>query len=259
MEGVTGSNPVAPTTILAGQRCYQLLADSAPHTPRPRCGRRLCPLNGTGPPEPDDTRPTPAQQPRSVVTPLPFSPMVEHHAGNLPRTHLRGTCERLLLLMLPANQQAPRAGPAPLIGQTASASPQLVRLRSGGPGVPSTLVRAGHGQRSTIPSQPGPIRAATTKPLGDHSDTSNPVRQTWPVPRHRRPGSSAVRTARTPDACPDACLSGHSDHTGRVDTGRLDTGRPRDQVDGRPDGGQSDERRGRRPDILDGHDDGGAG
>jgi hypothetical protein len=107
MEGVTGSNPVAPTTILAGQRCYQLLADSAPHTPRPRCGRRLCPLNGTGPPEPDDTRPTPAQQPRSVVTPLPFSPMVEHHAGNLPRTHLRGTCERLLLLVLPRNRPAP--------------------------------------------------------------------------------------------------------------------------------------------------------
>jgi hypothetical protein len=30
-------------------------------------------------------------------------------------------------------------------------------------------------------------------------------------------------------------------------------------VDGRPHGGESDERRGRRPDILDGHDDGGAG
>jgi hypothetical protein len=44
-----------------------------------------------------------------------------------------------------------------------------------------------------------------------------------------------------------------------VDTGRLDTGRPRDQVDGHPHGGQSDELRGRRPDILDGHDDGGAG
>jgi hypothetical protein len=41
-----------------------------------------------------------------------------------------------------------------------------------------------------------------------------------------------------------------------VDTGRLDTGRPPNQLDGRPHGGESDERRGRRPGILDGHDDG---
>jgi hypothetical protein len=49
----------------------------------------------------DDTGPTPAQRPRSVVTTSWSSPMVEHHAGNLPRTHLRGTCEHLLLLVLP--------------------------------------------------------------------------------------------------------------------------------------------------------------
>jgi hypothetical protein len=114
-----------------------------------------------------------------------------------------------------------------------------------------------------------PIRAATTKQLTDHSDTSNRVRQRWLSAAPTYSGSSAVRTARlqrprTPDACP----SGHPDHTGgvdtgrldtgRVDTGRVDTGRPPDQLDGRPDSGRGpgDERRGRRPDILDGHDDG---
>jgi hypothetical protein len=90
-----------------------------------------------------------------------------------------------------------------------------------------------------------PIRAATTKQLTDHSDTSNRVRQRWLSAAPTYSGSSAVRTARlqrprTPDACP----SGHPDHTGRVDTrrmdtgrmdtGRADTGRPPDQLDGRP-------------------------
>jgi hypothetical protein len=43
-----------------------------------------------------------------------------------------------------------------------------------------------------------------------------------------------VRTARLQrPRTPDACLSGHPDHTGRVDTGRLDTGRPPEQLDGR--------------------------
>jgi hypothetical protein len=42
-----------------------------------------------------------------------------------------------------------------------------------------------------------------------------------------------VRTARRQrPRTPDACLSGHPDHTGRVDTGRVDTGGPLDQLDG---------------------------
>jgi hypothetical protein len=140
----------------------------------------------------------------------------------------------------PAGRPAPGAGPAPLVREAASAAPQPVRMRSGGPGLASTLVRAMHGQRSTIPSQPGPIRAATTKPLGDHSDTSNPLRQRGlyrrsDVFRIQRGAASAVRPARTQrPRTPDAWLSGHPHYTGRVDTGRLDTGRPPDQLDGRP-------------------------
>jgi hypothetical protein len=79
-----------------------------------------------------------------------------------------------------------------------------------------------------------PDSGATTKPLADHSDMSNLLRQPWPVPPHRRPKSSAVRTARL--RTPDACLSGHPDHTGRVDTGPLDTGRPPERLDARPHG-----------------------
>jgi hypothetical protein len=91
----------------------------------------------------------------------------------------------------------------------------------------------------------GPIRAATTTPLAGRSDPSNPVRQPWPVLPHRPPGSSVVRTARRQrPRPPDARVSGHPDHPGRVDTGRVDTGRldtgrldtgdPPDQVNGRP-------------------------
>jgi hypothetical protein len=133
------------------------------------------------------------------------------------------------------------------------------------PSLASTLVRSTHGQRSTIPCPPGPIRAATTKPLTDHRDPSNPVHQPWSVPPHRcSPDPARLQRPRTPDGCP----SGHPDHPGRVDTGRVDTGRvDTGRVDTRPVGrtsvrtadsgrGHSDERRGRCPDILDGHDDG---
>jgi hypothetical protein len=113
------------------------------------------------------------------------------------------------------------------------------------------------------PFPPGPIRAATTKPLADHSDTSNPLRPNVGCPA--APTHSRIqRGADSADAA--AADTGRvSVRTPRnapvVDTGRLDTGRPPDQLDGRADGGQrtgpSDERRGRRPDIFDGHDDGG--
>src|SRR5215216_8187917 len=53
-------------------------------------------LSGT-----DDTGPSPAQRPRSVVTTPSVQPMVGHHAGNLPRTHLReGLGKHLLVLVL---------------------------------------------------------------------------------------------------------------------------------------------------------------
>jgi hypothetical protein len=108
-----------------------------------------------------------------------------------------------------------------------------------------------------------PSRSPTT------ATPSNPLRQPWPVlaaPMDSE--SSAVRTARlqrprTPDACP----SGHPGHTGRVDTGRPGRRTRGHRTSTRPvgrrsvrtadsGGGQRNQRRGRRPDILDGHDDG---
>jgi hypothetical protein len=160
-----------------------------------------------------------------------------------PRTHLRGS------LVSTCSFCAPPAlwrRVSSLGRQAASSAPDPVRIPgggvTGGPALPSTLVRATHCQRWTIPSLPGPIRATTSKPLTDHSDTSKLVREMWPAPPRRCiPGSSAVRTAwMQRPRTPDACLSGHPDRTGRVDTGRLDTGplRPTSWLDGRPHGGQ---------------------
>jgi hypothetical protein len=185
-----------------------------------------------GPPEPDDTGPPPAQRPRSVVTisrssphgrPSRQQPAQDAHAGDVAGVPAPS--------LLPSQSTGTCTGPAPLVGHAASAAPQPVRMPSGGPGLPWTLVRATHGQRWTIPSPPGPVRAATTKPLADHGDTPNPGAPTVAGPPQRRPGSSAVRTARLQrPRTPNACLSGHPGYTGRPDTGRPDTGRPPDQV-----------------------------
>jgi hypothetical protein len=183
--------------------------------------------------------PTPAQRPRSVVTTSRSSPMGEHHADNLPRRHPRGTCAHMLLPCSPGQPTDTLAlDQLPWSARRRSAAPQPVRVRSGGPDLLSTLVPATHCQRWTIPSPPGPLRAATTRPLGTTA-TRRTSAPTVACPGHRRSGSSAVRTARTQrPRTPDACLSGHPDHAGRVDTGRLDTGPPPDQLDGRPHGGQ---------------------
>jgi hypothetical protein len=166
--------------------------------------------------------------------------MVGQHAGNPPSTHLRGlgsTC---------SSPAPPPTDRHLALDRLPWSARRRARRRSldaceAAPSLASTLVRATHGQRSTIFCPPGPIRAATTKPLTDHSDPSNPVHQPWPVPPHRCiPDPARLQRPRTPDACP----SGHPDHTGRVDTrrmdtgrmdtGRADTGRPPDQLDGRP-------------------------
>jgi hypothetical protein len=185
--------------------------------------------------------------------------MVEHHAGNLPGRTFGGlvsacscscsqpTDRHLALDQLPwsARRRARRPAGAPAKRRSRCAvDPRASRARPTFdhpfPARPDSGSDDQAARRPQRHVEPGPPNVA--------------------CPRHRRPGSSAVRTARTQrPRTPDSCLSGHLDHTGRVDTGRLDTGRPRDQVDGRPHGGQSDVRRGRRPDILDGHDGGGAG
>ena len=74
------------------------------------------------------------------------------------------------------------------------------------PWATSTLVRASHGQRRTIPSRPARCRQATTPPT-DHGGTSTRCAQPGrpATPSHSR--SSAAAAPRTPEACP----SGHLD------------------------------------------------
>ena len=74
------------------------------------------------------------------------------------------------------------------------AAPQPVRLRCGGPGLPSTLVRATHGQPSTIPSRQAPCGQATTPPA-DHGGTSNPLRPTGTAHR-TEPFQGPARSGR---------------------------------------------------------------
>jgi hypothetical protein len=111
------------------------------------------------------------------------------------------------------------------------------------------LVRATHCQGWTIPSPPGPIRATTSKPLTDHSDTSNLVRSTWPAPPHRcirdpaRCGQLGCRGRghRTP-VCPDTRIAPVAWTPGAW----TPDVRPTSWLDGRPHGGQRT-RTGRRP------------
>jgi hypothetical protein len=156
----------------------------------------------------------------------------------------------------------PGAGPAPLVGQAANAAPQPVRMRCGGPGLPSTLVRATHCQRTTIPSPPGPIRAATTQPLADHSDTSNPMRPDVggpAAPTHARiqRGADSADAAAADTGGVSVRTPGSRRSGGHRSRGHQTSARP---LDGRPPGGQRT-RTGRRMACpasgqLDGHGDG---
>ena len=244
-EGVTGSNPVAPTTVVAGQGDVRARR-TALLTCRGRAAAAVCSLvEPDGSSGTDDTGPLPAQRPRSVVT-TSLSPMVGHHAGNLPRTHLRGTGEHLLVLVLPSQPTGTLALDLLPCRPGGEAAPQPVRVRWGSPGLVSTLVRATHGHPSTIPSRQAPCGQAAAPPA-DHGGTSNPCAQRGrpAAPSHSRVQRGADSTAAEPRT-PKARPSGHLDGTGRVDTGRVDTGRPLDRLDGRPHGGQRT-RTGRRP------------
>src|SRR5512133_3102566 len=188
-----------------------------------------------GPPARDDRGPTPAHRPRSVVTTSRSSPMVGQYADNLPRPHLRGTWSTRSFPCSPANRPAPALDQLPWSPSSergaAAGTHTKWQSRSG------VDPRASHAWPTfDHPFPPGPIRAATTKPRTDHSDTSNPVRQCGRSRRtdgFRDPARSGQRgcsgcghrTRVRPDT---------PDHPGRVDTGRLDTRRPPDQLDGRP-------------------------
>jgi hypothetical protein len=213
-----------------------------------------------GAPEPDDTGPPPAQRPRSVATPSRSRPQVGHHAGKLPRTPAGTFVHARSFPAPPANRPAPGAGPAALIGQPVSVAPPPVRQLSGGPGQPSTLVRATHGQRSTIlPARPGSGSddQATRRPRRyiEHGcpHTTCPTTATSGIQRDADStaaaaadtGRLAVRTPGiTPDAWTPVVWTPDVRPTGRADVRMADSGR-----------GQGDERRGRRSDTLGGHDD----
>jgi hypothetical protein len=188
--------------------------------------------------------------------------MVGQYAGNLRRPHLRGTWNTRSFPYSPPTDRH-RRWTSSHGRRAASAAPQPVRIPSGSPGLASTLVRATHGQRSTIPSrqarfgQRRPSRAPTTATRPTRcANVAGPAAPT-------DSGSSTVRTARlqrlwTPDACP----SGHPGSPrsrGHRSPGHQTSARPvgRTSVRMADSGrGPSDDRRGRRPDILDGHDDG---
>jgi hypothetical protein len=187
-----------------------------------------------GPPEPDDTGPTPAQRPRSVVTTSRSSPMV----GITPTTRPGRTCGELgEHLLLPCSTGTLAPGQLPW-----------------SPGGELDAGACAHTRRlcQRRPSSALDTRASDALPALDHPFPARPDSGNDEQAAHRPQryveagaldvacpaapmysGSSAVRTAwMQRPRTPDACLSGHPDRTGRVDTGRLDTGRPPDQLVG---------------------------
>jgi hypothetical protein len=177
--------------------------------------------------------------------------MAGHHAGDLPRTPW-GAGEHLLRPMLPRHPAGALALDQHPCRPGGLAAPQPGRRPSGGPGLRSTLLRARHGQRRTIPSRQTRCRQATTPPA-DHGGTSTrcarlgAARHTEPLQgpaRRGHPGGSAADTGglsvRTPGC------------TGHRTRGRWTSARPVGRTSPRWDWGrgQGNDRPGRRPDIL---------
>jgi hypothetical protein len=166
-----------------------------------------------GPPEPPD-QDRHQRNDHVAWSPLPGPPHGRDHAGNSPTTHLRGTLMSICSF------------PAPSQPTGTLALDQLPGRPDGERGAAAVRVR----------------RGAQACRRRQHVESGAPNVTGAPAPT--RCGSSGVRTVRTHrPRTPDACPSGHLDRSGRLDTGRLDTGRldtghPRDQVDGRPHGGQ---------------------
>ena len=180
--------------------------------------------------------------------------MVGHHAGNLPRTHLReGLGEHLLVLVLSSQPTGTLALDQLPCRPGGEAAPQPVRVRWGRPSS-GVDPRASHPRPTPAPSLPfrppagsRPRRPRTTAAHRTHAPNGD-------GPPHRAPDPARCGQRAAEPRTPKARPSGHLDCAGRMDTGRMDTGRPRDRLDGRPHGGQrtrtGDDRRGRRSDIL---------
>ena len=225
-----------PPLFSLSARC-QRLADSAPRLPRPRCGRSLLPVEPDAPSSAGRHGTNPSATTTERGHHLPVQPHGRASAGNLPCTPCGDlgapapsrapppTDRHLARDQLPwsARRRARRRSryacqAAAQVWRRPSCEPRTANVR------PSFLARPDSGS--------GDDHAAR----GPHGDTSNPVRQPWPVRRTdvfriQRGADSATAAAADTGR---ACLSGHPDHTGRVDIGRLDTGRPPDQLDGRP-------------------------
>jgi hypothetical protein len=239
-EGVTGSNPVAPTTVVAGQSPVRARR-TALLTCRGRAAAAVCsPAKPDGPfkagRQGANTSSTTTQRGHHLPGPAPWSGITP---ATCPGRTYGGLCEHLLLPCSPANRPAPWRWTSFLGREAASVAPQPMRVRSGGPGLPSTLVRAMHCRRTIFPSPSGRFRQRRPS----RSRTTARRRSGCTGRGHRtpvRPDTRIAPVAWTPDAwTPDVRP------TSWTDVRTADRGR-----------GQRDERRGWRPDILDGQDDG---
>jgi len=163
------------------------------------------------PREPDDRGPSPAQRPPSVVTTSRSNSMSATTPAACPGRTCGGPGSTCSFPCSPAHRRAPGAGPAPMVGQAASAAPQPVHMPSGGPGLASRLVRAAHCQRPTIlPRQADSGR--------DDQAAHRPQRHVEPgAPTVAGPGrTDAIRIQRGADS---AAAAG-------ADTGRLSVRTP---------------------------------
>jgi hypothetical protein len=209
-------------------------------------------------------RPTPAQRPQSVVTTFGSRPWSSSTPATCPRRACEGLVSTCSLACSPANRPAPWRWTSSLGrpgGERGAAAGATAKRRPR----PAVDPRASH----ALPTHDH-LFPARPHSGSDDQAARRPQRPVEPGPPNlgcpAAPTSGIQRGADSADA--EAADTGRlsvrrlsvrtpGSHRSPGHRTRVDTGRPRDQVDGRPHGGESDERRGRRPDILDGHDGGG--
>ena len=193
-EEVTGSNPVAPTTVLTGQGPVSAWP-TALLTCRGRAAAAVCSLA-----EPDGLSGLTTQdhhQPNDHGAwslppgPAPWSGITPTTCPNAPAGGLVSTRS---FSCSPANRPAPWRWTSSLVGQAARRRRSLcacdtaAQIRHRPSCEPPTA--------NAAPSLPSDPCGQATTPPADHGDTSNPLPQRG-RPAHRAiPRASAVRTAR---------------------------------------------------------------
>ena len=214
-EGVTGSNPVAPTTVVAGQGPVRA-RPTALLTCRGRAAAAVCsPPNRMGSPGPttqDHHQPNdhPAWSPPPLSSPW---------SGTMPATCPGCTCGRdwvstCWFSCSAANRPAPGAGPAPVSarrrGGAAACAPAMGRPRSG------VDPRASHPRPTPAPSLPfrphagsRPRRPRTTAAHRTHAPNQD-------GPPHRAPDPARCGQRAAEPRTPKARPSGHLDCAGRM-------------------------------------------